>query len=112
MRKMLEDAYNAYMAQNNDWYNREEDAEVFRAGAEWAIRHMWRKPEQDLPKDGTPVIVRRRYMCAKTRHWRIHITKELFFRQDRGFIGMRDKSIQETITHWMPIPPIQEREQY
>ncbi len=68
---------------------------------------FWRKPEEEMPKDGQLILIREYYRSARNGRFVNHV-KEFMFFEDYGFeLEERINShLGYRITHWMPIPEL------
>lgn len=80
---------------------------LFMDGAKEALNSQWRKPEDEMPKDGQLIHIREYYRSARSGRFVNHV-KEFMFFEDYGFeLEERINShLGYRITHWMPIPEL------
>ncbi len=80
---------------------------LYMFGANEALNSQWRKPEDEMPKDGDVVLIREYYRSARTGRFVNHVREFVFF-EKYGFT-LEEKinnHLRYRITHWMPIPEL------
>ena len=70
--------------------------------------NLWKRPEEELPKDGEEILIREYYKSPKHGQFRNNFRVITFF-DEYGF-ELEEKRYKHIfkykITHWMSIPPI------
>lgn len=85
---------------------------LYLSGADEAISSQWRKPEDELPKDGQLVLIREYFRSAESGRFVNHIKEFMFFEKYGFELEERiNAHLGYHITHWMPIPGLPETKQ-